>query len=803
MPPHGVAAHEAVSTLKALPTLPLVQLLFFILTLLAAHRFARRGFLEPRRFLLFALCIFSALSVTALIAEFAARSAFREAMRREAESVLRAHLRPLEQTLGSTERIIDDARLFETAPAGRFGTEELAFDLWSDSALSQPFLPSFVEVIDRSGTVVSRYARDIPRGPKPPLPPTNAWSRTATLIGMADFAQAPGLVSERLLFSSREFLGAVRIGAVSSLPLAIGRLSDQKGLRLVGFRGADGALTADPMVAVPFSAAASAGVRFDVAIEGRTYVFELPGAALSAPGRTTGVRTLGESLSFVFLAFLLGAWFGNPTRARSVTLGLFRRHSVRLFVAFLTLSALSLFLFQTLVRDFVAQRLVAETETEARRIAAIARKSLGDLSAFQEAEVPGPLAISDAAISWVAALVSNDLELFDESGQLVATNVREDVDAGLLSRFAPADAYARLVLDDADMMFHRPQGGPVPSSVSARLDLPAGRTGLVRVNLQNRENQVAAALMDLDTRMRLASLSLLGIATMLAWFLARRISGPVLEMTEASRRIAHGDLSVRVPVRTGDEVGELAQSFNTMAQDLARQQREIERRERLAAWADMAAQVAHEVKNPLTPIQLSAEHLQRAYKASGISPNAFDSVVAVCTRTILESVTKLRDIASEFAAFVRAPIDRSQRVDIAAITKAVILPYQDVLPEGLRLNVRLEEAGLVLGESKLIERAIRNLVENAMQAVGGVGEIRVTSAKVAGFAELVIEDTGPGFDDETRARLFEPFFSTKTQGSGLGLALVKKVAADLSGSASLERDGGMTRATLRLPLATD
>ena len=803
VPPHGVTAHDDVGTLKALPTLPLVQFLFFILSLVAAHRFARRGFTEPRRFLLFLVCLFSALSVTALVAEFAARGAFRETMRREAESVLRAHLRPLEETLESTERIIDDARLFETAPAGRFGTEELAFDLWSDSALSQPFLPSFVEIIDRSGSVVSRYARDIPRGPKLPLPPTSAWSRTTALIGMADFAQAPGLVSERLLFSSREFLGAVRIGAISNLPLAIRRLSDQKGLRLVGLRGADGGLTADLKVAVPFSAAASAGVRIDIAIEGRTYVFELPGAALSGPGRTTGVRTLGESLGFVILALLLGAWLGNAPRARSVTLGLFRRHSVRLFAAFLTLSALSLFLFQTLVRDFVAQRLVAETETEARRIAAIARKSLGDLSAFQEAEVPGPLAISDAAISWVAALVSNDLELFDESGQLVATNVREDVDAGLLSRFAPADAYARLVLDDEDMMFHRPQGGPVPSSVSARLDLPAGRTGLVRVNLQNRENQVAAALMDLDTRMRLASLSLLGIATMLAWFLARRISGPVLEMTEASRRIAHGDLSVRVPVRTGDEVGELAQSFNTMAQDLARQQREIERRERLAAWADMAAQVAHEVKNPLTPIQLSAEHLQRAYKASGISPSAFDSVVAICTKTILESVTKLRDIASEFAAFVRAPVDRSQRVDIAAITRTVIQPYQDVLPEGLSLTVRLEEAGLVLGDSKLIERAVRNLVENAMQAVGGAGEIRVTSARAGGFAELVIEDTGPGFDDETRAHLFEPFFSTKTQGSGLGLALVKKVAEDLSGSASLERDGGLTRATLRLPLATD
>jgi len=781
--------------------LPLLFLLFFAASLLIAYRFARRGFAPSRSFVIALLCILSGVSVMALSAEFAVRRFERETMRREAESVLLAHLRPLETTLADTERVIDEARLFELAPAGRFGTEELAFDLWSDSPLSHPFVPSFVEIIDRSGAVVSRYARDIPRGPKPALPATSAWSRSGALLGMGDFAQAPGQLSERLLFSAREFLGAVRIGAVSNLSLALRRLFEQKGIRLLEVRGPDGRKIADSPDTISPLLAGPGGVRFDVTIEGRTYLFEAESPALSAPGRTVGVRVLGSGLGLVTFALLLGAWFGNRERTRTFALGLFRRHSFRLFLAFLTLSALSLFFFQTLVRDFVAQRLVSETETEARRIAAIARKSLGDLSAFQEAEVPGPLAISDAAISWVAALVSNDLELFDESGEIVATNVREDVDAGLLSRLAPADAYSRLVLDDEDMMFHRPQGALVPSAVSARLDLPAGRTGLVRVNLQNRENQVAAALVDLDTRMRLAALSLLAVATLLAWFLARRISGPVLEMTEASRRIAHGDLSVRVPVRTGDEVGELAHSFNTMARDLARQQREIERRERLAAWADMAAQVAHEVKNPLTPIQLSAEHLQRAYRASGITSEAFDSVVAVCTRTILESVIKLRDIASEFAAFVRAPVERSQRVDMIWITRGVIQPYRDVLPEGLRLTEKLDEASFVLGEPKLIERAVRNLIENSVQAVGASGEIRVSCLKVAGFAELVIEDTGPGFDEEARARLFEPFFSTKTQGSGLGLALVKKVAEDLGGSASLERDGAVTRAVFRLPLA--
>ncbi|HQZ16164.1 MAG TPA: hypothetical protein PLD86_04725, partial [Vicinamibacteria bacterium] len=474
--PHSAETHGEGFAFAELKMTPLILLLLFLWALGAAWRFARLDFQGVRPFALATLCILSALSVTALLAEFTARAKERDAVKREVESVLRAHLNPLEATLTATERVIDQARLFESSPAGRFGTEELAFDLWSDSALSQPFLPSFVEVLDRSGTVVSRYAREVPRGPKPSLPTSGAWTKSTTLLDVGDLAQAPGLVSERLLLSSGELLGAVRIGAVSDLALALRMLSEQKGVRLLGVRGAGGEALPEPAPAAP---AGPGGIRIEVPIDQRTYRFELTSAGPSAPGRTVGVRLLVAGLGLVVLALGFGAWLGNPGRARTAALGLFRRHSFRLFVAFLTLSALSLFFFQTLVRDFVAQRLVSETETEARRIAAIARKSLSDLSAFQEAEVLGPLAISDAAISWVAALVSNDLELFDESGELVATNVREDVDAGLLSRLAPADAYSRMVLADGDMMFHRPPGGLVPSAVSARLVLPAGRTGLV------------------------------------------------------------------------------------------------------------------------------------------------------------------------------------------------------------------------------------------------------------------------------------------------------------------------------------
>ena len=136
---------------------------------------------------------------------------------------------------------------------------------------------------------------------------------------------------------------------------------------------------------------------------------------------------------------------------------------------------------------------------------------------------------------------------------------------------------------------------------------------------------------------------------------------------------------------------------------------------------------------------------------------------------------------------------------LSAIACAIAGPAQ----AGRVLVRRGAENHMVEGEEFDALLAARPSGEYELQAVAGAGEIRLRCGVVGESGELVIEDTGPGFDEETRARLFEPFFSTKTQGSGLGLALVRKVAEDLGGSASLERDGAVTRATFRLPLARD
>jgi nitrogen fixation/metabolism regulation signal transduction histidine kinase len=295
----------------------------------------------------------------------------------------------------------------------------------------------------------------------------------------------------------------------------------------------------------------------------------------------------------------------------------------------------------------------------------------------------------------------------------------------------------------------------------------------------------------------------LGLAALFAQQVARRISGPISALTSATRRIAEGDLATRVQATSRDELMTLVESFNQMAGDLDRQRRDLERSNRLATWADMARHVAHEVKNPLTPIQLSAEHLRRVWRDRRVD---FEGALEACTATILKQVRTLRGIVTEFSAFARPPAAVLEPQDPARLVEGVLEPYRMVLPPGVTLSVRTEgPLPPVLGDRRLLERALVNLLENALQAVGESGSVEVglRPADAGGRVELSVQDSGPGIDPELADRIFEPFFSTKTGGSGLGLPLVRKIAEDHGGGVFLSHppEGG-TRATLWLPAQT-
>jgi signal transduction histidine kinase len=193
----------------------------------------------------------------------------------------------------------------------------------------------------------------------------------------------------------------------------------------------------------------------------------------------------------------------------------------------------------------------------------------------------------------------------------------------------------------------------------------------------------------------------------------------------------------------------------------------------------MARQVAHEIKNPLTPIQLAAEHLQRVHIDQG---RPLGSVFDQCVDTVLNQVRLLRRIASDFANFSAEPKPKVERVEVRRVIEDVVGPYRLGLSN--RFEVRTDiPAGLpaVSADRTMLQRALTNLVENAIQAMPTGGALRVTAEATDGHVVVTVADTGVGMDDAALARAFEPFFSTKTGGSGLGLANARR---------SIELQGG-------------
>ncbi|HEY7598657.1 MAG TPA: ATP-binding protein, partial [Candidatus Limnocylindrales bacterium] len=467
-------------------------------------------------------------------------------------------------------------------------------------------------------------------------------------------------------------------------------------------------------------------------------------------------------------------------------------------VAFVAVAVLPVIVLQFVVREFVTDRLRRESERQALELAAIARKAVEDFALLQRRAPDGTRPVTDEALVYIASLLRNDLDVF-EGGRLLASSKRELYASGLLPSRVSGDVFRSLALEGQPTALRTETIGGfsyLAASVPVRLD--AAEPGLLSMPLALRQREVEAVLGDLYRAIRLASALFLAAAALLAQSMARRISGPIRELTGATRRIAGGDLAARVKPASRDELGELTDSFNQMASDLDRQRRDLEQSNRLAAWAEMARQVAHEVKNPLTPIQLSAEHLRRVFRDGGAD---FPATLERCVATILGQVESLRRIVTEFSAFARPPAAVSEPHDMRELIEDVLSPYRQALPPDVKLEVELP-AGVppVRGDRRLLERAVVNLLENALQAVGERGAIAVRLAAHDGRVEVRVEDDGLGLDPEIRERVFEPFFSTKTGGSGLGLALVKKIAEDHGGGVTLtSQDGERTRALLWLP----
>jgi two-component system nitrogen regulation sensor histidine kinase NtrY len=292
------------------------------------------------------------------------------------------------------------------------------------------------------------------------------------------------------------------------------------------------------------------------------------------------------------------------------------------------------------------------------------------------------------------------------------------------------------------------------------------------------------------------------LAILLSSWAAARVTRPVEQLAEAAREVAGGNWNTQVEVTSSDELGELAQSFNRMTGELTEQREKLVQTERVAAWRELARRLAHELKNPLFPLQLTVENLIRAREQS---PAMFEEIFKESSSTLLAEIANLKGIISRFSEFSKMPQPQLQRVQINEVVQNVLRLFQAQLqnPERLPIDCKLDldsNVQPIAADSELLHRAISNLVLNAMDAMPKGGTLTLRTRQDGDGVKLEISDTGSGLTPEECARLFTPYYTSKAHGTGLGLAIVQSVVTDHGGKISVRSEPGQgTTFLIELP----
>jgi two-component system, NtrC family, nitrogen regulation sensor histidine kinase NtrY len=292
------------------------------------------------------------------------------------------------------------------------------------------------------------------------------------------------------------------------------------------------------------------------------------------------------------------------------------------------------------------------------------------------------------------------------------------------------------------------------------------------------------------------------LAILLSSWAAARVTRPVERLAHAAQEVAAGNWNVRVDVLGSDELGQLADSFNRMTTELLAQKERLVQAERVAAWRELARRLAHELKNPLFPLQLTMENLVRARQQS---PEQFEEVFRESSRTLLAEIENLKGIIGRFSEFSKMPQPQLQPVQVNDVVRGVMQLFQAQLEAPERAKIKSEmqldpHMKPVPADAELLHRVISNLVLNAVDAMPQGGKLTLRTQQKAGKVQIEVADTGPGMTTEERERIFTPYYTSKAQGTGLGLAIVQSVVSDHGGRVWVEGEPGQgTTFVIELP----
>jgi signal transduction histidine kinase len=331
---------------------------------------------------------------------------------------------------------------------------------------------------------------------------------------------------------------------------------------------------------------------------------------------------------------------------------------------------------------------------------------------------------------------------------------------------------------------------------------PAEDETLHAIPLRGLDNQIAGLLLvgssrrqyvELRQQIRSATLFAGGagllLAILLSGWAAARVTKPVEQLARAAREVALGNWDTRVNVHSSGEIAELADSFNHMTHELLEQREHLVRVERIAAWKELARRLAHELKNPLFPLQLTVENLVRARQQT---PEQFDEIFHESSTTLLAEIANLKAIISRFSEFSRMPQPQFHSLQINDLVRDVVKLVQAQLQgpgrATIECSVELSDTGEIAGDPELLHRVLSNLVLNAMDAMPQGGRLTLLTHAQENSVSLEVQDTGMGLTPEECDRLFTPYYTSKGHGTGLGLAIVQSIVSDHGGTVTVRSE---------------
>ncbi len=470
----------------------------------------------------------------------------------------------------------------------------------------------------------------------------------------------------------------------------------------------------------------------------------------------------------------------------------------KILIGLLSLSLIPIIIVAYLNRDFTIDRM---TENISQQLYEEAKRVSLQIQRYDQfGESTDPSVISQLVAERIAGELAIDFIVYVD-GYMNVTSRMEMFEAELMDKRLSGFAYSSIVLEGKNFVTREEAIGQSSYLVGYMplANEDGNLTSVIAVPAIYRQTEIDEELARRDAFLfGIYALVMLGVI-ITGLVVANKVSKPIEELTDATQKVAGGELDIHLPSKGESEISNLMRSFNVMTRRLKESREELARVERELAWREMARQVAHEIKNPLTPMKLSIQQLREARKDKW---QDFDKSFDVITRMLLEQIDTLDRIASEFSRFARMPEAHYVPVNVNDVLQRALNIFPD--KNGIDFHTIFDDTiPTIIADPEELQRAFVNIFRNSIQAMPDGGALKVVTELKNRSINITITDDGTGIPPEVRSRLFEPNFSTKTDGMGLGLAIVKKTIEELNGTIKIisEEQAGTT-VSITLPIRT-